>query len=260
MSGCNAKRSGLGAAAVRFWLALAQSAAGRPSLALTHPVGKLSCGRFISPSPPERLPGDQAISGMTRPSPERRDRAVAELCEHFSSGHIELDELEHRLAVVEHAESEAELAELVVDLPALPSTLPALVEPPAPRGWALAVLGGSSRKGVWRPPRRLNALAVMGGVELDFRDAQLAGGVTEVTAVAVMGGIDIVVPPGLPLTVSGLGIMGAVDHVEHDAGVRDPNMPRVHVRALAVMGAVDVKVRASKKVEAILSQRDERRT
>jgi len=185
---------------------------------------------------------------------------VAELCEHFSSGHIELDELEHRLAVVEHAESEAELAELVVDLPALPSTLPALVEPPAPRGWALAVLGGSSRKGVWRPPRKLNAVALMGGVELDFRDAQLAGGVTEVTAVAVMGGIDVIVPPGLPLTVSGLGIMGGVDQVEHDAGVRDPNLPRVHVRALAVMGGVAVKVRASKKVEAMLSKRDERRT
>jgi hypothetical protein len=138
------------------------------------------------------------------PSPERRDQAVDELCEHFAAGHIELETLEERLSAVEKAVSEAELSELVKDLPALPTvageTAPVAVRTqeaavavrPAGRGWALALMGGASRKGVWTPPRRLNAVAVMGGVELDFRDAQLPAGETHVTAVALMGGIEIV--------------------------------------------------------------------
>ncbi len=188
--------------------------------------------------------GDRSLAPQP-PAPERREQAEAELCQHFAAGHIELDALEERLAAVEAAKSEPELEALVRDLPALPQNAEsAPLQPAAPRGWVLAVMGGSSQKGVWTPPRKLNAVAVMGGVELDFREAQLPGGVTEVVAVAVMGGVEIIVPPGLPLTVSGLGIMGGVDHVERDAGVRDPKMPRVHVRALAVMGGVGVEVKA----------------
>ena len=126
------------------------------------------------------------------PTPEERDRVTTELCDHFAAGHIELDALESRLAAVEEAASGAELAELVRDLPALAAAEPAApvtAEPRAKRGWALAFMGGATRKGEWSPPRRLNAVAVMGGVELDFRDARLGAGETHVTIVAVMGGV-----------------------------------------------------------------------
>lgn len=191
------------------------------------------------------------------PTTEARDRATAELCEHFAAGHIELDTLESRLAAVDEAKSEAELAELVRDLPALPTAgavvpeasaaAPAFARPPARRGWALAVLGGASRKGEWSPPRRLNAVAVMGGIELDFRDAHLAPGETHVTIVALMGGVEVIVPPGLAVTVRGLGLLGAVDQEEQAAGTADPNAPQLKVTALACMGGVEVKTRASEK-------------
>lgn len=189
------------------------------------------------------------------PSSERRDRAVDELCGHFAAGHLELDVLEERLSAVEQAASEAELKGLVADLPALPAVIdaevPAVAEPAAvaePRekmGWALAVLGGSRRRGLWKPPRRLNAVALMGGVELDFREARLPAGETHVTAVAVMGGIQVVVPPGLSVTVRGLGIMGGVDHRENAAESPGPNTPHLTITAFALMGGVDVKTRAS---------------
>jgi predicted membrane protein len=99
----------------------------------------------------------------------------------------------------------------------------------------------------------------MGGIELDFRDARLAAGETHVTAVAVMGGIEIIVPPGLPVTVRGLGILGAVDQVEGDAEEISPNAPHVKVTALACMGGVEIKTRASKRVEQIASKRNEKR-
>jgi len=191
------------------------------------------------------------------PTPERRERIVAELCEHFAAGHIELDVLEQRLAAADRAGNAGELEKLVTDLPVLAARPPVLQEPPKRRGWALALLGGNSRKGTWAPPRQLHAVAIMGGVELDFRDARLPPGETHVIAVAVMGGVDIVVPPDLPVTVRGLGILGGVDQMEHVADKQDPNAPRLVVTAVACMGGVGVTTRPSKRTEQILSKRTE---
>lgn len=192
------------------------------------------------------------------PTPEERDRVTAELCEHFAAGHIELDALESRLAAVDEATSESELAGLVRDLPALGAAAPPVrvaAETSRKRGWALAVLGGATRKGEWSPPRRLNALAVMGGIELDFRDARLAPGETHVTVVALMGGVEIIVPPGLPVTVRGLGLLGAVDQEEQAAGAVSPDAPHLKVTALACMGGIEIKTRASEKAQEIASKR-----
>ncbi len=191
------------------------------------------------------------------PTPDQRDRVEAELYEHFAAGHIELDALERRLAGVDEATSTAELQQLVTDLPALPTPAPATVGEPARRGWALAVMGGNSRKGQWSPPRHLSAIALMGGVELDFREARLPVGVTHVTAIALMGGVEIIVPPGLPVTVRGLGILGAVDQVEQSGGERSPNSPQLKVTALACMGGVEIKTRASKEAGHLTSRRNE---
>ncbi len=173
---------------------------------------------------------------------ERRDLVVTELCEHFAADHLELDELERRLEVADRAETDVELDALLRDLPALAEAPPPKLARvrPAKRGWALAVMGGSTRKGEWTPPRQLNAVAVMGGVELDFRHARMAPGTTHVTAVAVCGGVTLILPPGLPVEVRGLGILGAVDHVEQASEPAHPDTPTLKVTALACMGGVDV--------------------
>ncbi len=190
------------------------------------------------------------------PTSEDRDKVTAELCKHFASGHLELDALEARLAAVDRAETAGELGELVSDLPVLAKAQPATVEPPAARGWALALMGGASRRGVWAAPRHLHAVAVMGGVELDFRDARLGPGETHVSAVAVMGGIEIIVPPGLPVTVRGLGLLGAVDQVEQTAAEPNADAPRLKVTALACMGGVEIKTRPSETSKEIAVKRE----
>ena len=75
-------------------------------------------------------------------------------------------------------------------------------------GYALAVLGGTERKGVWRMPCTLRVLTCMGGTTLDFREAILAPGATEVPepdpeapllrirGFVIMGGVDV--ETGLP--------------------------------------------------------------
>lgn len=174
---------------------------------------------------------------------ERRELIVSQLCDQFAAGNLELDELERRLAVSDRAQSEIELDALLSDLPALADARPPqfATRRPAKRGWALALLGTSSRKGEWTPPRQMNALAVMGGLLLDFRDARLAPGVTHVIAVAVMGAVEVKVPPGLPVEVRGLGIMGAVDQFDQESGAHHPQAPILKITALACMGAVEVK-------------------
>ena len=65
-------------------------------------------------------------------------------------------------------------------------------------------MGGETRKGRWRPSRRTNAVAVMGGIDIDLREAELADG-AEILAVPVMGAVSIVVVAG----VDELGVVAA---------------------------------------------------
>jgi hypothetical protein len=82
------------------------------------------------------------------------------------------------------------------------------IELEAEESSVVALLGGSARKGSWEPPARLRVLAVMGGVELDFREADLYEGETFVDVLAIMGGVSIIVPPDIDVDADGQGFLG----------------------------------------------------
>lgn len=96
-------------------------------------------------------------------------------------------------------------------------------------------MGGTTKKGAWQPARKVNAIAVMGGIELDFREARFAPGVTVLNAVALMGGIEIIVPPGLRVEVDGIGIMGGFDGLSSEGGTGGSE-PVLRVEGLALWG------------------------
>ena len=104
-------------------------------------------------------------------------------------------------------------------------------------------MGGCERRGRWRPAPRSVAVALMGGVELDLRDASIDPGELRITAFALMGGVEVIVPDGIDVELTGFAIMGANDHRPGDAPIR-PGTPIVHVRAFSLMGATEVKVRS----------------
>jgi hypothetical protein len=87
----------------------------------------------------------------------------------------------------------------------------------------------------------------MGGVELDFREAVLQPGVTEIHAFAFWGGVEVLVPPHVRLECSGIGIMGGFDGGTNvgsrAADIGDPLTPIIRVTGVAVMGGVEVSVR-----------------
>ncbi|MEY9812322.1 hypothetical protein RKD21_002579 [Streptomyces albogriseolus] len=101
-------------------------------------------------------------------------------------------------------------------------------------------MSGFQRKGRWTAPRRFNCLAFWGGGEIDLREANFADREIVVNAVAIMGGIDVIVPPGVEVVVRGVGIMGGFDHREEGVPA-EPGAPRVIVTGLAFWGGVGVQ-------------------
>ncbi len=111
-------------------------------------------------------------------------------------------------------------------------------------GFVVACLGGSLRNGPWEPPDTLYSLAFMGGVDLDFREAALLEGRTDVVVLAFMGGIKITVPDDIDVEVNGFGFMGAFEHVSHHSP--EPGRPLLRIRGVAIMGGVSVKVKPAR--------------
>jgi len=206
-----------------------------------------------------------SAQGGGKPLNETRQVTIDALCEHFANDAMSVEEFEHRVEQAHKATTAAEVKALLRDLPG--GDLPAVTRPAAPslsptasprpqpvgvtaaahvkdKAYVVACFGGASRKGRWAPARKNYTVAVMGGTELDFREAVFGPGVTEVQVFAFWGGVDIIVPPGLNVESQGIAILGGFDYLA-DVGVPPPDMdgPTLRITGLACMGGVDVSVR-----------------
>jgi class 3 adenylate cyclase len=215
------------------------------------------------PTAPGDLPG-----GHLRVSDVERQAVVDRLSKATGEGLLNLEEFADAAGAAYAAVTRAELDAVTRDLH-LPVLLPPPTVPPpqarsvpaaspaaspaespaatpAPAGepvdWVVAVMGGEQRRGRWRARRRTTAVAVMGGVDLDLREAVLEGDVIEITAWAVMGGVDIIVPEGVAVEFTGFVLMGGrtnrVKHVEST-----PDTPVIRVKGYGMWGGVTVRSR-----------------
>ncbi|MER5732322.1 DUF1707 domain-containing protein [Streptomyces sp. NPDC002138] len=203
-----------------------------------------------------------------RASDADRERVVERLRDAVAEGRLDMEEFEERLTAAYASRTYAELEPLTIDLPA-PGQTPggpvSFSKAPAPRpggassgeswpariggrgtsSWGVAIMSAFQRKGAWTVPARFSAVAFWGGGEIDLREARFEEREVVITCVAIMGGIEIVVPPGVEVDVRGIGVMGAFDH--RDMAVpAEPGAPRVIVNGLAFWGGVDVKQKARK--------------
>ena len=216
---------------------------------------------------PPPMAGEHAVGGEVRagggvkPTQETRQRTIDALCQHFATETLDNDEFERRVDLAHRVETVQELRSLVADLPALGTTsgssqkqatqaaVPAVrrhtADPHLVRDTQIiaGIMGGPSRKGTWIPPRHLWSVAFMGGVDLDFREARMGPGVSEISAFAMMGGVNIIVPPDLQVECTGIGIMGGFECSAEVRAGHDPDAPILKINGLAMMGGVEVKVR-----------------
>jgi hypothetical protein len=188
-----------------------------------------------------------ADRGLMRLSDADRDRAAEVLREAAAQGRLSMDELDERLELAYAAKTYADLAPVTGDLPK-PGSAPSTPGTTVPAGriggtprnrFSIAIMSGARRKGWWVLPRSYVAVAIMGGVELDLREASFSEPEVTVCAYTLMGGIQITVPDDIEVDVSGFACMGGFDH--HASGPGVPGAPRVRVIGCAVMGGVEVK-------------------
>ena len=194
-----------------------------------------------------------------RISDSERHQVAELLREAAGEGRLDLDELDERLEATYAARTYADLVPITLDLPHhLPDQLPGhphqrpvpavpaarspvVVAGPA-REQHLAILSGLSRKGVWVVPEHLTVLALMGGVELDLRQARFAASEVVLTINAIMGGAQVFVGPTTRVHMEGIGIMGGYSGPSGlvDADL-DESSPVVRIKGVAIWGGVSVE-------------------
>ena len=106
-------------------------------------------------------------------------------------------------------------------------------------GTYTAVLGGRKSRVASTSWRGGRATAILGGVELDLREAVPVpeGAVLDVTA--FMGGVEIQVPRGWRVEIRGTPLLGGFDD-KTDGGAGE-DAPLLQITGAAIMGGVDVK-------------------
>jgi hypothetical protein len=177
-----------------------------------------------------------------RVSDAERDATVRTLGEQAAVGRLTLAELEDRAGQALTAKTRGELAVLTSDLPQDASqgsqSAPA-ARARKPVRWLIAVMGGSHRRGRFRAVGSINAIAIMGGDEIDLREAEIEGGELTLNLFALMGGANIYVPDSIDLDVGGLSLMGGHEEVGSQRSPR-PGAPLVRIRLYNLMSGATI--------------------
>ncbi|RIQ20166.1 DUF1707 SHOCT-like domain-containing protein [Jiangella rhizosphaerae] len=201
------------------------------------------------PSEPADQPREPRVLPGVRASDAEREQVVQALSEHATTGRLTLAELEERIGLAYRSVTRDDLAKLTADLPGSSALTPAAPDARVARPeavarrsatrWIVAFMGGTEKRGRWRAAERINAVAVMGGHDIDLRHAELDSDETTIVAITVMGGMDIYVPDTIDVEVGGFSLMGGTG----ERGSRRParaGAPRIRILAYNLMGGIDV--------------------
>jgi predicted membrane protein len=109
---------------------------------------------------------------------------------------------------------------------------------PLDRVNGFAIMGGVTRKSNSQTFRGGELTAIMGGCELDLREAHLAEGEVIIDVFALWGGVEIRVPESWGIVGKVQPVMGAFE--DNTRPPRD-SKTRLTVRGAAIMGGVEVK-------------------
>ncbi|MDD4767369.1 MAG: cell wall-active antibiotics response protein [Desulfotomaculaceae bacterium] len=94
--------------------------------------------------------------------------------------------------------------------------------------------------------------ALMGGVDMDLNAAEIPEGEISINATAVMGGIEIIVPPGITVEYEGTAVLGGVKFFNEDSGGviagrkseykgNPESRTKLILKCTAIMGGIEIK-------------------
>lgn len=199
-----------------------------------------------------------------------RKQTIDRLTAAFVADELSLEEFEERVDRTYRGRSIQDFDALTSDLAAPAS--PAIVQEPAPRAIVparsdpslettvalydsrpemaaapdartIAVLGNTERRGRFRIDGGHAVLSVLGNVELDLRNVVLAPGVTTLKVHAVLGNVEITVPPSLIVDCTGTGVLGSFSSINHVPEEQMADEPVLRIIGSAVLGSVEVRTR-----------------
>lgn len=172
-----------------------------------------------------------------RASDADRERVGTRLRDAAADGRLTVDELDERLGLAYTARTTVELDRLTRDLGA-----PAPAARAQPRRRLVAVMSGAALRGRVRLEGVLRVVAVMGGAEIDLREAELVDGELTVRVLALMGGVGLIVPPGVEVDVHDVvAFMGGRDS---SVPAAPAGAPRVRVTGFVMMGGFGAVAKA----------------
>ena len=100
-------------------------------------------------------------------------------------------------------------------------------------------MGGSHRRGRFRAVGSINAVAIMGGDEIDLREAEIEGGELTLNLFALMGGSNIYVPDSVEVETGGFSLMGGHEEIGSERPPR-AGAPLIRIRVYTLMGGASI--------------------
>ncbi len=140
------------------------------------------------------------INPDQKPINLQREEAIKKLELNYAHGYLEVEEFETRLDLALNTTLPQDLTRITSDLSLIPAVSEDSADLNINRGKVrseelfVGILSGVDRKGVWKPARKNKVFALMGGIDLDFSEAVLPPGNTDIEFLCLMGGLDIIVP------------------------------------------------------------------
>ncbi|MGH7910708.1 MAG: hypothetical protein ACREOV_03205 [Candidatus Dormibacteraceae bacterium] len=184
-------------------------------------------------------PAPEAVSSLPIGAAER-ERAAAGAAKACREGRLTLGAYADLVQVLQEADDRAEFEQAVSEARQAAALTTALAPFPQSSPPMIAILSGHDQKGQMRLSEQMTAVAVLGGVDLDLREATVSGPVTTIRAFAFMGGVDVRVPPGVRVETRSIPILGGTDIKLRGAPPR-ADAPVIRIEIVEVMGGVNVK-------------------
>jgi hypothetical protein len=188
-------------------------------------------------------------------SDAERERSITQLRDAVGEGRLTLEEFSDRVGLAQSARTDQDLALLTRDLPAVPAAVsPALAAAEEHR----ALFSHLTRSGPWSLPSRSSWRSIFGTIDLDVRQARLAGPETVLEVYNFFGTVTVIVPEGVEVIVRGGGLF-ASQKIESPERPPVAGAPRLTIDVRGPGGTLYVRARPNQtlmqSITNALSQR-----
>ena len=109
------------------------------------------------------------------------------------------------------------------------------------RAGTVGFLGNQTRRGDWLLPRLFRVVSCLGSVEIDLTRARVGPGMSRIEVRAILGNVEIIVPPELRVECDGSAILGNFE-ADTRAQAPLPDAPLISIGGTSFLANVEVRV------------------